>query len=147
MRMADLLDVELEPTAWREISQARIDGFADATDDHQWIHVDPARAGAEGPFGTTIAHGYLTLSLCAPFVEEALPVSFADFAMVLNVGLDRVRFPAPVPVDSRVRGHVRVTSVDEVPGGEQALIEVTVEREGGDRPVCVAQLVFRFLAA
>jgi acyl dehydratase len=138
------LDREAVATGWRQIAQARIDLFADATDDHQWIHVDRVRAAADGPFGTTVAHGYLTLALCAPFVEEALP--FDGFSMVLNVGLDRVRFPAPVPAGSRVRGLVRVVSVEDVKGGEQAVIEVTVEREGGERPVCVAELVFRFLS-
>lgn len=145
MRVAELLGREPVATGWRTIDQARIDTFADATDDHQWIHVDPVRAAADGPFGSTIAHGYLTLALCAPFVEEALP--FERFAMVLNVGLNRVRFPAPVPAGSRVRGLVRVAAVEDVPGGEQAVIAVTVEREGGERPVCVAELVFRFLAA
>jgi acyl dehydratase len=133
---------ELGPTGWVEVGQERIDRFAEATDDPQWIHVDPERAAA-GPFGTTIAHGFLTLSLCVPFLSEAMPVEGAR--MALNYGVNRVRFPAPVPSGSRVRGRLRVASVEEVPGGEQAVIEATVEREGGEKPVCVAELVVRAL--
>ena len=131
----------LGPTGWLEISQERIDAFADATDDHQWIHVDPARA-AEGPFGTTIAHGYLTLSLCTPLVAELLS-GFGGSAMGINYGTNKVRFPAPVPAGSRVRARATVASVDEVPGGEQFVVVVTVERDGGEKPVCVAEIVFR----
>ncbi len=141
--LRDLVGVELEPTAWVEITQERIDAFAGATDDHQWIHVDPARA-AEGLFGTTIAHGYLTLSLCARFVGEAL-AGLTGYGMAINYGANRVRFPAPVPVGSRVRGRVVVTGVDEVSGGEQAVVIVTVERAGSEKPVCVAELVTRRL--
>ena len=140
---ASMIGQELGPTDWFEVTQERIDTFAEATDDHQWIHVDPARA-AEGPFGTTIAHGYLTLSLCAPLLSDL----FADMessTMSINYGTNKVRFPAPVPAGSRIRARATVASVTEVPGGEQAVIATTIEREGGEKPVCVAEIVFRRL--
>lgn len=138
----DLVGVELGPTVWQEITQERIDAFAEATGDAQWIHTDPVRAAA-GPFGTTIAHGYLTLSLCASLLFEVLRVD--GVGLTVNYGVNRVRFPAPVPVGSRVRGRFTVVSVDDVAGGEQAVIEATVEREGSEKPVCAAELVLRFL--
>ena len=141
--LRDLIGKELRPTDWLEVTQERIDTFADATDDHQWIHVDPARA-AEGPFGTTIAHGYLTLSLCAPLLTEAL-AGLRSESMSINYGTNRVRFPSPVPAGSRIRARVTVESVDEVPGGEQAVLLDTVEREGGEKPVCVAEIVLRMM--
>jgi len=125
---------------WIDIDQQRIDLFADATGDHQWIHVDPERAAA-GPFGTTVAHGFLTLSLL-PRLGEGL-VDVEGMTMGVNYGLNKVRFPAPVPVGSRVRAHVRLLSVDDVPGGVQVVTQVTIEREGGDKPVCVAESVSR----
>ncbi len=127
-------------TDWLEIDQARINLFADATGDHQWIHVDPERAAA-GPFGTTIAHGYLTLSLLPALLGDRLRVE--GVRMAVNYGLNRVRFPAPVPVGSRVRAHVELLEVTEVSGGVQVVARVTVEREGGDKPVCVAETVTR----
>ncbi len=141
--LRDLVGVELGPTGWLEVSQARIDAFAEATDDRQWIHVDPIRA-TEGPFGTTVAHGYLTLSLCAPLLSEAL-AGLVDSSMSINYGSNKVRFPAPVPAGSRIRACVTVASVDDVPGGEQAVVVTTVEREGGEKPVCVAEIVLRRL--
>ena len=135
--LRDLVGVELGPTSWIDMPQSRIDAFAGATDDEQWIHVDPARA-AEGPFGTTIAHGFLTLSLCVPMLYELFPPS--ERATV-NYGVDRVRFPAPVPSGSRVRGRFRVLSVDEGAAGERAKIEAIVECDGLEKPVCVAELV------
>jgi acyl dehydratase len=135
--LSDLVGVELGPTSWLEVTQERIDAFAAATDDPQWIHTDPARA-AEGPFGSTIAHGFLTLSLCVPMLYEVLP---SDGTMAVNYGTNRVRFPAPLPSGSRIRGRFRVARVDAVDLGTRATIEATVEREGGDRPVCVAELV------
>jgi len=131
---------DLGSSDWVDIDQKRIDLFADATDDHQWIHVDPERAAA-GPFGTTIAHGFLTLSLLPHLGEGLLDVEGAT--MGVNYGLNKVRFPAPVPVGSRVRAHVRLLSVDDVPGGVQVVTQVTIEREGGDKPVCVAEPVSR----
>ncbi|MSO96400.1 MAG: MaoC family dehydratase [Thermoleophilia bacterium] len=139
----DLIGVELGPTGWLEVSQARIDAFAQATDDEQWIHVDPVRA-AEGPFGTTIAHGYLTLALCAPLLSEAV-AGLVDSSMSINYGTNRVRFPAPVPAGSRLRARVTVASVDDIPGGEQVVLVITVEREGEEKPVCVAETVQRRL--
>jgi acyl dehydratase len=126
---------------WHEITQAQISKFADATGDHQWIHVDPERAAA-GPFGTTIGHGYLTLSLLPAMSYEVVPRQ--EGGMAVNYGLNRVRFPAPVPSGSRVRGTFQVASVEEADWGFQATMTATVEREGGDKPVCVAELVFRY---
>jgi acyl dehydratase len=135
--LRDLVGTELGPTAWRKVSQERIDEFAHATDDSQWIHTDLERA-ADGPFGTTIAHGFLTLSLCVPMLNEVLPPSGS---MIVNYGVDRLRFPAPLPSGARIRARFRVASVDETPQGDRALIEATVECEGATKPVCVAQLV------
>ena len=122
---------------WLEVDQGRIDAFANATDDPQWIHTDPERA-ASGPFGTTIAHGYLTLSLCVPMLYEVFPPAGG---LLVNYGLNRVRFPAPVPAGSRIRGRFRVLSVEDAAGGERAVIEAHVECEGVEKPVCVAELV------
>ncbi len=144
MKLSELRDAagaDLGYSDWVTVDQRRIDAFADATGDHQWIHVDPERAAA-GPFGGTVAHGFLTLSLLPVFLLDRLVVDDVRFAV--NYGLNRVRFPAPAPVDSRLRGHVAIASVDEVPGGLQVTATVTVEREGGDKPVCVAEAVSRF---
>jgi acyl dehydratase len=129
------------PSSWIEVPQSRIDAFADAIEDHQWIHVDPERAAA-GPFGTTIAHGYLTLSLLTVASYEVLPRD-PEARMGINYGLNRVRFPAPVPVGSRLRTTFEVLAVEEIEGGNQRTMKATVEREGGDKPVCVAEVVFR----
>jgi acyl dehydratase len=138
-----LVGRELGPTDWVTLTQERIDAFAAATDDHQWIHVDRERAAA-GPFGTTIAHGYLTLSLLPAFLSGVLDVG-SSYRLTVNYGLNRVRFPAPVPVGSRLRSRFRVLAVEAVPGGEQLVVEATVEREGGEKPVCVAEAVYRLL--
>ena len=138
----ELLGKELGPTEWFEVGQERIDEFARATDDPQWIHVDPVRA-ADGPFGTTVAHGFLTLSLCVPLMSRTLALT--GYSMGVNYGVNKVRFPAPVPSGSRIRAHFTVQSVEEVPGGDQGVVLATVEREGGDKPVCVAELVVRML--
>jgi acyl dehydratase len=129
------------PSGWLEITQERIDEFADATGDHQWIHVDPERA-AQGPFGTTIAHGFLTLSLLIKFIEEVRPSS-GEFRMGINYGVNRVRFPAPVPVGSKLRAHFEILEVSDVEGGIQVVTKGTVEREGGEKPVCVAESIGR----
>ena len=126
---------------WLELTQERIDQFAEATGDHQWIHVDPERA-AEGPFGATIAHGYLTLALVNQFQPQVIEVR--GTAMGINYGLNRVRFPAPVLVGSRVRGGVELTGADEVPAGVQTTMLVTVEIEGADKPGCVAEVLSRY---
>lgn len=125
---------------WVEVGQKRIDRFAEATEDHQWIHVDPERA-ASGPFGTTVAHGYLTVSLIPALTAGIATVD--GVRMGVNYGLNRVRFPAPLPVGSRVRARVELLSVEDVNGGVQLTSRVTVEREGGDKPVCVAETVTR----
>jgi acyl dehydratase len=132
---------EFGPSSWVEVPQERIDRFAEATDDHQWIHVDPERA-ANGPFGTTIAHGYLTLSLLPAMSYEVVPRD-PDAKMGINYGLNRVRFPSPVPVGSRVRSTFRVEQVDTADWGAQVTMTATIEREGGEKPVCVAEIVFR----
>ena len=130
------------PSSWIEVPQEKIQAFADATGDYQFIHVDPERA-AQTPFGGTIAHGYLTLSLLPVMSYEVVPHEAGD-GMALNYGLDRVRFPAPVPSGSRVRGSFHVDTVDEHDWGRQITMTATVEREGGDKPVCVAEVVFRY---
>jgi acyl dehydratase len=132
---------ELGVSAWLEVDQRRVDLFAEATGDHQWIHVDPERA-KDGPFGTTIAHGYLTLSLLPALVPQVLRVE--GVRMGSNYGVNKVRFPAPVPVGSRLRGRVELADVAEAGGGVQIVARVTVEREGGDKPVCVAESVSRY---
>lgn len=126
---------------WLDVDQKRIDLFADATGDHQWIHVDAEQAAA-GPFGTTIAHGYLTLSLLPLFGPQLIKVE--GVKMGVNYGVNKVRFPAPVPVDSRLRATAKITDVADVPGGVQVSTAFTVEREGGDKPVCVAESVARY---
>ena len=127
---------------WLQVDQDRIDLFADATGDHQWIHVDPERA-KEGPFGATIAHGYLTLSLVNRFLPQVVEVR--GISMGVNYGADKVRFPAPVPVGSRLRGGVELVAVEEVPGGVQATLRVTVEIEGRSKPACVVDALARYL--
>ena len=125
---------------WITVTQARIDQFAQATGDHQWIHIDPVRAAA-GPFGSTIAHGFLTLSLLPEMGASAMEV--LDTKMGVNYGLNRVRFPAPVPSGSRLRGHFKLLSYEPLDGGAQLTMEVTMEREGSTKPVCVAESVAR----
>ncbi|MFI6764351.1 MaoC family dehydratase [Streptomyces sp. NPDC050355] len=132
---------ELGTSDWLEVDQKRVDLFADATGDHQWIHVDQERAAA-GPFGTTIAHGYLTLSLLPAFVPQLMRVD--NVKMGINYGTNKVRFPATVPVGSRLRATAKIADVAEVKGGVQLTTVVTIEREGGDKPVCVAESVSRF---
>ena len=136
-----LVGTELGPSEWMTVDQAMIDKFADATGDHQWIHVDVERAKKESPFGGPIAHGYLTLSLLVPLVTKTYTVT--DAKMGVNYGLNKVRFPAPVPVGSKVRARVTLKDVEEVAGGLQNTFAVTIEREGGDKPVCIAEWVTR----
>jgi len=143
-KLADLKPLvgqELAVSDWFPVSQQRIDQFAEATGDHQWIHVDPARA-AKGPFGATIAHGFLTLSMLPLLLETA--VDIRDVKMGVNYGLNRVRFTAPVPVGSELRGRIRLLAFDELPdGGVQLTTEVTIERKGSDKPVCIAESISR----
>ncbi|OON82330.1 MaoC family dehydratase [Streptomyces tsukubensis] len=132
---------QLGYTDWIEIDQKRIDQFAEATGDHQWIHVDPQKA-ATGPFGTTIAHGYLTLSLLPLFGPQLLGVE--GVRMGVNYGTNKVRFPSPVPSGSRLRATGRIVEVTDVRDGVQVTVAFTVEREGGEKPVCVAESVSRY---
>ncbi len=135
---------DLGTSDWHEVTQAAIDAFADVTGDHQWIHVDVERA-KETPFGGTIAHGYYTLSL-APRLMDAI-FALEGFAFAVNYGLNKVRFPAPLPVGSRVRMNAKLTGLDEIPGGAQMTVTVTFEREGEEKPVCVAETLARVYAA
>jgi acyl dehydratase len=141
--LAELRQAEgevLGTSDWHEVTQQDIDAFADATGDHQWIHVDPERA-KETPFGGTIAHGYYTLSLAPMLTNEIF--SMDGFAFAINYGLNKVRFPAPVPVDSKIRASAKVAKLDDVPGGAQMTLELTFEIEGGSKPVCVAESLVR----
>ena len=135
-----LVGQTLGSTDWLTVEQSRIDQFAQATGDHQWIHVDPERA-AKGPFGTTIAHGFLTLSLLPVMSEQAFAID--DVRMGINYGLNRVRFPTPVPAGSRLRAHLKLKAYEPLPGGAQLTVEVTMELEGADKPACVAESVSR----
>ncbi|MFC8245950.1 MaoC family dehydratase [Streptomyces chartreusis] len=138
-----LSGTDLGTSDWIEITQSRIDTFADATDDHQWIHVDPQRA-TEGPFGTPIAHGYLTLSLFIPLFTELLDVQ--GVTTKVNYGLNKVRFPSPVKVGSRIRLVAKLAEVEEVPGGVQIAVDGTIEIEGAPKPAAVLQSLSRFYA-
>jgi acyl dehydratase len=131
---------ELGVSDWHEVTQEAINQFADVTGDHQWIHVDIERA-KETPFGGTIAHGYYTLSLAPKFSYELF--TFTGFAFALNYGLNKVRFPAPLPVGSKVRMRAELSDVQDIPGGIQVETTLTFEREGGEKPVCVAQTLMR----
>ena len=128
---------------WHRVTQDAVNAFADVTGDHQWIHTDPIRA-AETPFGGTIAHGYYTLSLAPRLSEEIL--SLQGFAFGVNYGLNKVRFPTPMPVGERVRMTAKLAGLEEIPGGAQIMLELTFEREGGDKPVCVAESLARVYA-
>jgi acyl dehydratase len=138
-----LAGADLGASDWVEITQERVNTFADATDDHQWIHVDVERARS-GPFGGTIAHGYLTLALLIPLWTQILRIQ--DIGMAVNYGLNRLRFPAPVPVGSQVRLHARVIAVDEVRDGVQLTVEFSVEVRGADKPAVVAEALYRYHA-
>jgi acyl dehydratase len=142
-RLSDLQPLvgqEIGESDWILVDQQRINLFADATGDHQWIHVDPVRAAA-GPFGTTVAHGFLTLSLLPEMFAAAFEVR--DTRMGVNYGLNRVRFTAPVPVDSRLRARFKLLAYEAIEGGAQCTIEVTMEREGSPKPVCIAESLTR----
>jgi acyl dehydratase len=138
--LRQLVGQELGVSAWHEVTQEEVDAFADATGDHQWIHVDPERA-KDTPFGGTIAHGLYTLSLGPQFSYALFELKGVDFG--LNYGYNKIRFPAPLPIGSRVRMRAMLTAVDEVPGGVQFTVTQTFEREGGDKPVCVAEALVR----
>ena len=140
--LLDAVGTDLGSSDWVTVEQDRIDGFADATDDHQWIHVDPV-AAATGPFGATIAHGYLTLALTNRFLPEIVRVD--GISMGINYGVDKVRFPQPVVVGSRIRGSATLTSAEEIAGGVQAVTTIVVEIEGSTKPACIVESVSRFL--
>jgi acyl dehydratase len=138
----DAVGTHLGYTDWMVVDQDRINRFADATGDHQWIHVDEAKA-KDGPFGGTIAHGYLTLSLTNLFLPQLITVE--NLSMGINYGVNKVRFPSPVRAGSRIRGGAEIAQADEVAGGVQAIIRVTVELEGSDKPACIVENVTRYL--
>jgi len=143
-RPSDLIGKEgtrLAPTEWLAIEQDRVDGFAEVTGDHQWIHVDVERA-KDGPFGGTIAHGYLTMSLVNYFLPQLIEVR--GFAHAVNVGADRMRFLSPVKVGSRIRATGEIVSVEEVKGAIQSVVRVTIEIEGQDKPACVLDTISRY---
>ena len=139
--LGDRLGQEIAVSPWLDVTQARIDGFADATDDRQWIHVDAVKAAAQSPFKSTIAHGFLTLSLVSILLRSAMTFTAK---MAINYGLNRVRFVSAVPVGSRIRGHFTPGAVERVTDGVQVTWHITVEREGQDKPACVAEWIVRY---
>ena len=141
-QLAGLVGHAVATSDWLVITQERIDAFANATDDHQWIHVDAARARTEAPFGKTIAHGFLTLSLLSPLMREAIKVE--GLRMTLNYGLNRVRFVSPVPSGSRIRARIALGKVDDFGDSTQATWNITIEREGGEKPCVVAEWMVRY---
>jgi acyl dehydratase len=140
--LRSLVGREVGAGDWFEVSQERINQFADATGDHQWIHVDVERAKAETPFGSTIAHGFLTLSLLSYLVSRTVQVKL-PIKMGINYGLNKVRFVSPVPAGARIRARVALQSLEDIPGGQQLVWAVTIEREGGEKPCCVAEWLVR----
>ena len=141
-RLRELVGREVGTSDWVEVTQERINAFADATGDHQWIHVDRERAAAESPFRTTIAHGFLTLSLISALMRNA--ISIGGMRMAINYGANRVRFVAPVPADSRIRARIVLAALEDVKDAVQATWTITVEREGGDKPCLVAEWLVRY---
>ena len=139
--LRELVGQEIAVTDWFAITQERVNQFAEATGDHQWIHLDVERSKRESPYGTTIAHGFLTLSLLPMIMQSA--VSMPEAKLSVNYGLNKVRFPAPVPVGSKVRGRLSLNEVEDIEGGVQVTWLVSIEREGGDKPVCVAESIAR----
>jgi acyl dehydratase len=140
--LANYAGKEVGVSDWLEVTQERIDQFAAASEDRQWIHIDPERAARESPFKTTIAHGFLTLSLLSVLARLALAVG--GVRMGINYGLNRVRFVSPVPAGARIRGRFSLATVEEIKGGVQSTWNVTVEREGSDKPCCVAEWLVRY---
>ena len=141
--LEDLVGREIATTGWLRVTQERISKFAEATGDRQWIHIDPERAQRESPYGATIAHGFLTLSLLSHFMREAIQLP-GSVKRTINYGLNRVRFPAPVRAGEKVRARVRLQSCRELPGSTEAIFDITVEAEGGEKPCCVAEWILRF---
>jgi acyl dehydratase len=141
--LRSLVGQEIAAGEWVEVTQERIDLFADATGDHQWIHSDVERAKKESPYGTTIAHGFLTLSLLSYLIKQSVEIKL-PIKMGINYGLNKVRFPSAVPSGSQIRARVVLQAVEDIPGGKQLVWNVTVEREGGDKPCCVAEWLVRY---
>ena len=141
-KLRDYVGRDVAVSDWIEVSQERINQFAEATDDRQWIHVDAERAARESPFKETIAHGFLTLSLLSELGKRAMSVG--GVRMGINYGLDRVRFVSPVPAGSRIRGRFTLSALADISGGMQVTWKVTVEREGGDKPSCMAEWLVRY---
>ncbi len=139
--LVTLVGEHLGYSDWMEITQERVNQFADATGDHQWIHIDAERAKKESPFGGPIAHGYLTLSLAPVLLPQVMITT--GFKMGVNYGANKVRFMSPVPVGAKLRAGVKVLAVDEIPGGVQQLLEISFEVEGAAKPSCVAEVIFR----
>jgi acyl dehydratase len=140
--ITDRVGQEIAVSDWLAVTQERIDLFAEATGDRQWIHVDQARAAAESPFKTTIAHGFLTLSLLSPLIRES--IRFTGLRMAINYGANRVRFVSPVPSGARIRARITPSAAEDVAGGIQVTWKVTIEREHGDKPACVAEWLVRY---
>jgi acyl dehydratase len=143
--LGDRIGQEIAVSDWREVTQAHIDQFAEATGDRQWIHIDPVRAATESPFRTTIAHGFLTLSLLSPLIRQSLQLG--ALRMAINYGLNRVRFVSPVPAGSRIRARITVQAVEAVSEGFQVTWQVTIDREQGGKPACVADWIVRYYPA
>jgi acyl dehydratase len=139
--LKQLVGQEVAVSDWVEITQQRVQLFAEATDDHQWIHLDVDRSKAESPYGGTIAHGFLTLSLLPMLMAQSIHMT--DVRMAVNYGLNKVRFPAPVPVGSQVRARMTLLEVDDIAGGAQIVWQVTIEADGSSKPVCVAESIVR----
>ena len=141
--LKDYVGCEIATTAWLIVTQERIRQFAEATDDRQWIHVDPERAQRESPYGAAIAHGFLTLSLMSQFLREAIQLP-AAVRQTINYGLNRVRFPAPVRAGEKIRARVRLQSCREFSDSVEAVFEITIETEGAEKPCCVAEWILRY---
>jgi acyl dehydratase len=143
--LKDYVGREIAVTSWLTVTQERIEEFAEATGDRQWIHVDPERAQRESPYGDTIAHGFLTLSLMSHFMNEAIQLP-SEVRQTINYGLNRVRFPAPVRVGEKLRARVRLQSYKETPGSVEAVFDITTETEGAAKPCCVAEWILRYFS-
>jgi acyl dehydratase len=141
--LKDYVGSEIAVTGWLLVTQERIQKFAEATEDRQWIHVNPERAARESPYGAAVAHGFLTLSLMSHLMKEAIQLP-RDVQRTINYGLNRVRFPAPVRAGEKIRARVRLHSYKELPGSVEAVFDVTIETEGGGKPCCVAEWILRY---
>jgi acyl dehydratase len=143
--LKDYVGREIATTGWLPVTQERIRQFAEATGDHQWIHVDPERAQRESPYGAAIAHGFLTLSLMSHFMREAIQLP-GNVRQTINYGLNRVRFPAPVRTGEKIRARIRLESCRELPDSVEAIFNITIETEGAEKPCCVAEWILRYFS-